>query len=106
MRSFAERRLGPTDKSNNPIGGEAFTVFNAELEIPIKDALYGAVFVDAGNLIAQSKDAGFEEMRYAIGVGARYKLPIGPVRLDLGFNPDPKGKESWGAVNFSFGFAF
>lgn len=111
VRSFTERTLGPRDKGNNPIGGTSYTVFNAEVEIPIKDALSGAVFFDAGNVNSQFKESQFKEpgpndFRFAIGVGVRYKLPIGPVRLDVGFNPDPKAGEKWGAVQFSFGFAF
>jgi outer membrane protein assembly factor BamA len=106
VRSFRERRLGPMDPGGHPIGGEAYTVFNVEFTVPIKDALAGAVFVDAGNLESEIKNSGLNDMRYAIGVGLRYKLPVGPVRLDVGFNPDPKKNEEWGAVNFSFGFAF
>ena len=45
-------------------------------------------------------------MRYAIGVGLRYNLPIGPVRLDYGVNPSPREDEAFGAFHFSFGFAF
>jgi outer membrane protein assembly complex protein YaeT len=106
VRSFQERTLGPRDKGNNPIGGIAYTVFNAEVEIPIKDALSGALFVDAGNVISQFSNAEPDDMRFAVGVGVRYKLPIGPIRLDVGFNPDPKRGEKWGAIQFSFGFAF
>ncbi len=106
VRSFRERELGPKDRHGYPIGGEAFTVFNAEFIIPIRDALSAALFADAGNVSAQLENAGFDEMRYALGVGLRYKLPIGPVRLDLGFNPNPKNGEDWGAIHFSFGFAF
>ena len=106
VRSFTEHELGPHDPHKYPIGGEAFTVFNAEFDFPIHDALLGAVFVDAGNVISEFKNAGLQDMRYAFGVGLRYKLPIGPIRLDVGFNPNPKENEDWGAVNFSFGFAF
>jgi outer membrane translocation and assembly module TamA len=94
------------DPGGHPIGGEAYTVFNAEFTFPIKDALKGAVFCDAGNLIGRFKDVGFDDMRFALGVGLRYDLPVGPVRLDVGLNPDPKADEDWGAVHFSFGFAF
>jgi outer membrane protein insertion porin family len=45
-------------------------------------------------------------MRYAIGAGLRYKLPVGPIRLDYGVNPDPRPDEDFGAFHFSFGFAF
>jgi outer membrane translocation and assembly module TamA len=45
-------------------------------------------------------------MRYAVGLGLRYKLPIGPVRIDYGYNPDRRAGEDVGAFHFSFGFAF
>ncbi|HEX4641717.1 MAG TPA: outer membrane protein assembly factor BamA [Chthoniobacterales bacterium] len=111
VRSFGERDLGPHDHGD-PIGGEFFSVFNVEYTFPIYGELLGAVFFDAGNLLPNSTDpfdhvsAGFEEMRYAVGVGLRYKLPIGPVRLDYGYNPDKRPDEDQGAFHFSFGFAF
>ena len=111
VRSFAERDLGPHDQ-DHPIGGEFFSVFNVEYTFPVYGELLGAVFVDAGNLLPNSTDpfqrvsAGFDDMRYAVGVGLRYKLPIGPVRLDYGYNPDRRAGEDVGAFHFSFGFAF
>jgi outer membrane translocation and assembly module TamA len=36
----------------------------------------------------------------------RYNLPIGPMRLDYGINPNPRAFEAFGAFHFSFGFAF
>ncbi len=105
VRSFTERDLGPHD-GDNPIGGEFFTVFNVEYTFPIYGELQGAAFVDAGNLLPSSQDVGLDDMRYAIGLGLRYKLPIGPIRLDYGYNPDRHAGEDAGAFHFSFGFAF
>ncbi|MDQ6765799.1 MAG: BamA/TamA family outer membrane protein [Verrucomicrobiota bacterium] len=105
VRSFAERDLGPHDR-NRPIGGEFFTVFNTEYTFPIFGELQGALFVDAGNLLASSDEAGLSDLRYAVGVGLRYKLPIGPVRIDYGVNPSPRSYEDAAAFHFSFGFAF
>jgi outer membrane protein assembly factor BamA len=111
VRSFGERDLGPQDNGHS-IGGEFFTVFNVEYTFPLYGELLGAVFFDAGNLLPNSTDpferatAGFDDMRYGVGVGLRYKLPIGPVRLDYGYNPDRKAGEDVGAFHFSFGFAF
>jgi outer membrane protein insertion porin family len=111
VRSFGERALGPKNHGD-PIGGEFFSVFNVEYTFPIYGELLGAVFFDAGNLLPNSTDpfehvtAGLDDMRYAIGVGVRYKLPIGPVRLDYGYNPDKRPDEETGAFHFSFGFAF
>jgi len=106
VRSFGERDLGPHDRRGNPLGGEFFTIFNVEYTFPIFGELQGAVFTDAGNLLPSSEDVGLNDMRYAIGAGLRYKLPIGPIRLDYGVNPDPHPDEDFGALNFSFGFAF
>jgi outer membrane protein assembly complex protein YaeT len=105
VRSFTERDLGPHD-GDNPIGGEFLTVFNVEYTFPIYGELQGAAFVDAGNLLPSSEDPGLDDMRYAIGLGLRYKLPIGPIRLDYGYNPDRHPGEDAGAFHFSFGFAF
>ena len=106
VRSFQERELGPKDRHGYPIGGQAFTVFNAELTFPLRGALHGAVFADAGNVITAFEEAGVQDMRYALGLGLRYKLPIGPLRVDYGINPNRKDDESFGAFHFSFGFAF
>ncbi len=105
VRSFAERKLGPKDTGGNPLGGEFYTVFNAEWDFPIAGAIGGAVFADAGNLLGSS-DVSLDDMRYAIGVGLRYQLPIGPMRIDYGYNPAPKAGDSSGAFHLSFGFAF
>jgi outer membrane protein insertion porin family len=106
VRSFGERDLGPHDNHGHPVGGEFFTVFNVEYTFPIFGELQGAVFADAGNLLPTSEDIGLNDMRYAIGGGLRYKLPVGPIRLDYGVNPDPRKFEDFGAFHFSFGFAF
>jgi outer membrane protein insertion porin family len=106
VRSFIERELGPRDNKGHPLGGEFFTVFNIEYTFPIFGELQGALFTDAGNLLPTSEEPGLDDMRYAVGVGLRYKLPVGPIRLDYGVNPDPRPDEHSGAFHFSFGFAF
>ncbi|PYL53983.1 MAG: hypothetical protein DMF29_07255, partial [Verrucomicrobia bacterium] len=106
VRSFGERDLGPHDHRRHPLGGEFFTVFNIEYTFPIFGELQGALFTDAGNLLPTAEEPGLDDMRYAIGAGLRYKLPVGPIRLDYGVNPDPHPDEDFGAFHFSFGFAF
>ncbi len=105
VRSYPERELGPKFDGDE-IGGEFFTVLNLEYTFPIWGEIMGAVFFDAGNLLPEAEDAGFSDMRYAIGFGLRYALPIGPLRIDYGINPDPRGDDPFGAFHFSFGFAF
>ncbi len=106
VRSFSELTLGPRDSAGYPLGGQARTIFNAEYTFPIYGDLYGAVFVDAGNVIIEASDFGFEEMRYAVGGGLRYNLPIGAIRFDYGLNPSPRQGEAQGAFHFAIGVAF
>src|SRR5438105_4137316 len=106
VRSFGERDLGPHDRHDYPIGGEFYTIFNVEYTFPLYGELQGAVFVDAGNLLPEADNPNFSDMRYGIGAGLRYKLPVGPIRLDYGVNPSPREHEDFGAFHFSFGFAF
>ena len=67
-----------------PIGGNGIFVANAEYRFPIFSAIGGALFVDAGNVFA---DTGiqFGDIRYGVGTGVRYLSPVGPVRFDIGY---------------------
>ena len=47
-----------------------------------------------------------DDLRYAIGLGLRYALPVGPLRLDYGLNPDRRDGEPSGAFHATFGYAF
>lgn len=104
VRSFAERELGPRSLlTGKPTGGLTSVVLNAEYTFPIWKDLKGAVFYDAGTL-GRNGDLG--SIRQAVGAGLRYALPIGPLRLDYGFNPSPRPGESRGALHIAFGVAF
>jgi outer membrane translocation and assembly module TamA len=105
VRSFAERDLGPRNAGGFPLGGAFYSVANVEWDFPVSGALGGAVFADAGNLKTDASP-GLDDFRLGLGIGLRYQLPIGPMRLDYGYNPSPREGEDPGAVHFSFGFAF
>ena len=105
VRSFAERDLGPKDAAGNSLGGSFYSVANLEWDFPFTDTFGGAVFVDGGNLLSDATP-GVGDYRMALGAGLRYQLPIGPMRLDYGYNPSPRLGEDSGALHFSFGFAF
>jgi outer membrane protein insertion porin family len=104
VRSFPERRLGPSDYHGYTIGGDTFTTFNAEYQFPLYNPILGAIFCDAGSVGANSGEIG--PMRFAIGPGLRYASPVGPARIDVGFNPDRQPGERHLMIQISVGMAF
>ena len=97
-----------------PIGGDSMMAFSEELRSHLVGNLGGVLFLDAGNVWAESFGQSFTDLRYAIGTGLRYQTPIGPVRFDYGYqlNPEPgllvNGEPQtrrW-RVHFSIGQAF
>jgi len=67
-----------------PVGGRGLLLFNSEYRFPIVGAFGGAVFVDAGNVYADTR-LRFNKLRYGAGAGLRYLSPVGPVRFDVGW---------------------
>lgn len=91
IRGFKLDSVG-TDATINdrgfPRGGNAVLVLNGELRVPVWKSFGAAVFVDGGNVFERFGDFDLGNLRGAAGFGLRYRSPIGPIRLDLGFNMD------------------
>ncbi len=88
MRGYALDQLGAPstiDKHGFPIGGNALLIMNAELRVPIRGGVGMVGFIDTGNVFARARDFNLGDLRSAVGVGLRYRSPIGPIRVDLGF---------------------
>lgn len=76
-----------------PSGGDNVVIANAELRLRsvfLPDLIQYAVFVDAGEIWNRSStDETQPPVRIKVtpGVGVRVFTPIGPVRVDIGYNP-------------------
>lgn len=114
VRGWGRYEVSPLSDSGLPIGGNSMLAFSAELRAALRGKLGGVLFVDAGNVWAESWGARLGDLRYAIGPGLRYQTPVGPIRFDVGYqlNPIPglliSGEEQrrpW-RMHFSIGQAF
>ena len=106
VRSFFQDQLGPTNPANEPVGGLTSVYGSVELRSRVWGDLHTALFFDVGevNVGSFSLDG---EPGYGIGTGLRYLLPVGPLRLDVAYNPgDLFASSSRWAVHFAFGFSF
>jgi outer membrane translocation and assembly module TamA len=93
-----------------PVGGNALLLLNGELRVPIWGRLGGQAFIDGGNVYRRVEEFSFAEVRGSVGFGLRFRSPIGPVRLDIGFPLDRRivegSLEDRYQLHFLFGHAF
>lgn len=110
IRGYNERRVGPIDPaSEDPLGGEAMVIGNAEYTYPLISFIKLAVFYDTGNVWARLNDIGKDSFKSGSGLGLRVKTPIGPIMLDYGIPLDKEPGEdqkSDGRFHFSMSHGF
>ncbi|MBF8250722.1 MAG: yaeT [Deltaproteobacteria bacterium] len=108
VRGFDPRSLGPKDENGIVIGGNKELIFNVEYLFPLaKEAgLRGVIFYDAGNAFGDNEVYDIESLRTSAGYGIRWYSPIGPLRLEWGYNLNPKDGEKLSRWEFSIGTFF
>jgi outer membrane protein insertion porin family len=106
-RGFPEFQAGPRDTSTGfPLGGTALFFNQTELRFPlIGESIGGVLFHDMGNVYSSVREfsfrvgqrdlSDFDYMVHAVGFGVRYKTPVGPVRVDLGYSINPPYFYGW-----------
>ena len=98
---------GPRDPATgDPIGGTEELILNAEYIFPLYSdiRLKGVAFFDAGNSYASFKN--FGHLRYTTGTGVRWISPVGPIRIEWGYNLQKKPNEKSSRFEFAFGTFF
>lgn len=92
---------GPSSEATGfPLGGNALFINNIELRFPfLGPNIQGVLFDDMGNVYESVSDISFrfhqrnvqdfDYMVHAVGFGIRYRTPVGPLRVDLGYSINP-----------------
>jgi outer membrane protein insertion porin family len=108
MRGFENGFISPRDpETDEKIGGEKMAYMNVEYIFPlVKDiGLNALVFYDLGNAVRDSENLS-EDLRSSVGFGFRWLSPMGPLRLEWGYNIDPRDDEDQSLWDFSIGSQF
>ncbi len=106
VRGFARDALGPTDVNGVPKGGTTRIVGNMEVRFPIYRLIHGVAFVDVGSLTEGFGDIELDTFRWSTGAGLRLYTPVGPIRLEYGYQLQDNSPEDRGQIHFSLGFPF
>lgn len=107
IRGFDTRTISPKDPvTGDLIGGETMMVANTEFLFPLVKGqkMRGLVFFDVGNTYTGKVD--FADVRLSAGTGIRWYSPVGPLRLELGINLNPRDGESRTQWDFTIGSTF
>ena len=107
VRGFEFGEAGPEDINGDVIGGTKELILSAEWIFPlIKDmGLKGVIFYDAGKAFDDDENLSFD-LRHSVGFGIRWKSPMGPLRIEWGFNLSPEDDEEDSVWDFSVGTFF
>ena len=114
LRGWGRYEVSPLSGEGLPIGGHSFMNFSTELRVPLFGNLGAVLFLDGGNVWTDPWGLDFSDMRYDAGPGLRYNTPVGPFRIDFGYqlnkiegliiNGEPEKRHF--RVHFSIGHAF
>jgi outer membrane protein assembly factor BamA len=116
LRGWGRFEVSPLTEAGLPIGGFTSLESTVEVRVPITASIGGVAFLDGGNVWPDTYDFDLGDMRYAVGGGLRYLTPVGPIRVDVGYQLTPidalviDGKPAseqrrW-RIHFSVGQAF
>lgn len=113
IRGWGRFEVSPLSGSGLPIGGLSMMDGSTEIRKPLVGKLGVVGFFDFGNVSDRSVKLP-TKLVYAVGPGLRYLTPVGPARVDIGYqlnrienlrvNGNPEGRH-W-RVHFSIGQAF
>jgi translocation and assembly module TamA len=105
VRGYPYQHLSPRNTADQIIGGRSLFESSIELRHWIWQDIGVAAFVDAGGAFS-SNFPDLNDIGVGVGLGVRYRTPVGPIRLDAAIPLDPRGSDSSFAVYVALGQAF
>ena len=107
VRGFKYAYISPTENGQR-IGGDKMWFTNTEFLFPLvaKQGIQGVVFYDMGRVFNDNENWSFSDFKKSAGVGVNWYSPMGPLRLECGFNLDPQTGEAHTVWDFTMGGSF
>lgn len=106
LRGFKLYGAGPHDPENStiPWGGASKILVQQELRYRVTDDLVGVAFLDVGTL--SDRLLSIETPRASVGVGARLRLPVAQVAVDLAVPVISQSEDQTQIFHFSLNSTF
>ena len=106
VRGYQEGEASPLDPNGAQLGAETFTQVNIELEQILTRSWSVVVFFDGVGFAESRDNYPWDEGLFSVGGGIHWRTIVGPVRLEYGYNLDPRPQDPTGTLHFSIGAAF
>jgi len=109
LRGYKYNTVGVLDPKTGQVeGGDQMVQFNLEYIFPLFTAagVKGVLFFDAGNVYNPGEAINFGGFKQSVGLGVRWYSPMGPLRLEWGFNINPQPGDPSNNWEFSIGTFF
>ncbi len=100
VRGYAYQSIGPRNANGQVVGGRYLKIASVEYDFPIVGNWGLAGFFDAGN----ASDTFNNIWNKGIGIGVRYRTPVGAVRVDFA-HPISHPELSYYRIHISIGLA-
>jgi outer membrane protein insertion porin family len=106
VRGYQEGEASPLDANGHQLGAETYTLGNLDFEQLVTKSWSVVAFFDAVGFAQDRANYPWDEELYSIGGGVRWRTPLGPVRLEYGYNLNRREHDPIGTLHFSIGVPF
>jgi outer membrane protein insertion porin family len=106
IRGYRRGEAAPRAANGQFIGAKTYLQLNLELEQALTQKFSVVAFADALGTAVRIADYPFSERLYSAGLGLRYNTLIGPLRVEYGYNLNPRPLDPRGTLHVSLGFPF
>jgi outer membrane protein insertion porin family len=106
IRGYPEGEASPRDALGKIVGAESYALGTVEFEQSLTTHFSLVLFSDSLGFAQRVSNYPFDTGLFSVGGGLRWKTIIGPIRLEYGYNLNPRPKDPSGALQFSLGFPF
>ena len=106
IRGYRDGEAAPRSALGDIVGAETYLFGTIEFEQALTPKWSLVFFTDAIGFARDFGDYPVDESLYSVGGGLRWKTIVGPVRLEYGYNLNPRDEDPIGTLHFSLGFPF
>ncbi|HEX5400211.1 MAG TPA: BamA/TamA family outer membrane protein [Verrucomicrobiae bacterium] len=106
IRGYQEGEAAPRNAQGQIIGAETYLSGTVEFEQALTPKWSVVTFVDGVNFAENLNHYPGDQALFSAGGGLSWRTIIGPVRLEYGYNLNPRPGDPMGTIQFSLGMPF